>query len=104
MRAPAAKIGRGSFAIANALGVKSTGEVFVLDSENRLVYRGAIDDQYGFGYTQDAPTHNYLRNALDAELHRWPIATPATLAPGCIIDADPQKDDFLPIPADAALS
>ncbi len=98
------KIGKGSFAIAEALGVKSTGDVFVLDREYRLVYRGAIDDQYGFGYTQDAPTHNYLRNALEAELKSWPVATPATLAPGCIIDADPEKDDLLPIPPDAALS
>lgn len=98
------KIGKGSFAIAQALGVKSTGDVFVLDSEYRLIYRGAIDDQYGFGYTQDAPTHNYLRNALEAELKSWPVVTPATLAPGCIIDADPEKDDLLPIPPDAALS
>lgn len=98
------KIGKGSFALAHELGVKSTGEVFVLDEEQRVVYRGAIDDQYGFGYTQDAPTYNYLRNALEAELKHWSIAVPATLAPGCAIDADPNKDDFLPIPHDAALS
>lgn len=104
LQVSAVKIGKGSFAIAQALGVKSTGDVFVLDSEYRLIYRGAIDDQYGFGYTQDAPTHNYLRNALEAELKSWPVATPATLAPGCIIDADPEKDDLLPIPPDGALS
>jgi hypothetical protein len=104
LQVSAAKIGKGSFAIAQALGVKSTGDVFVLDREYRLIYRGAIDDQYGFGYTQDAPTHNYLRNALEAELKSWPVATPATLAPGCIIDADPEKDDLLPIPPDGALS
>ncbi|HID46633.1 MAG TPA: hypothetical protein EYP34_12880 [Chromatiaceae bacterium] len=104
LRAPAVKIGRGSFAIASALDVKSTGEVFVLDSENHLVYRGAIDDQYGFGYTQDAPTHNYLRNALDARLKNMSIHTPATMAPGCAIDADPKKDDFLPVSPDSALS
>lgn len=98
------KIGKGSFAIAQALGVRSTGDVFVLDSKQRLIYRGAIDDQYGFGYTQDAPTHNFLRNALEAELKGGSVVTPATLAPGCVIDADPEKDDLLPIPPDAALS
>lgn len=104
LQASAVKIGKGSFAIAEALGVKSTGDVFVLDGEQRLIYRGAIDDQYGFGYTQDAPTHYYLRNALEAEINHRSVVTPATLAPGCIIDADPEKDDLLPIPPDAALS
>jgi hypothetical protein len=104
LQVSAYKVGKGSFALAHELGVKSTGEVFVLDAEHRLVYRGAIDDQYGFGYTQDAPTHYYLRNALEAELKQWPIAVPATLAPGCAIDADPEKDNFHSIPHDAALS
>ncbi|WP_456447556.1 redoxin family protein [Thiolapillus sp.] len=97
-------VGKGSFFIAHALGVKSTGDVFVLDDEHRLIYRGAIDDQYGFGYTQEAPTHNYLRNALDAELKGWPVEPAATHAPGCYIDADPEKDDMLPEPGDGALS
>src|ERR1041385_3424521 len=35
--------------IANALGARTTTEVFVLDSARTLVYRGAIDDQYGLG-------------------------------------------------------
>ena len=97
-------VGKGSFLLAQALGVKSTGDVFVLDDEQRLIYRGAIDDQYGFGYTQEAPTHYYLRNALEAELKGWPVSPAATLAPGCHIDADPEKDDLLPDPADGMLS
>jgi hypothetical protein len=97
-------VGKGSFLLAESLGVKSTGDVFVLDDEQRLIYRGAIDDQYGFGYTQEAPTHYYLRNALEAELKGWPVSTPATLAPGCHIDADPQKDELPADPVDGALS
>ena len=100
----ATMVGKGSFVLAAALGVRSTGDVFVLDDEYRLIYRGAIDDQYGFGYTQEAPTHHYLRNALEAELREWPVPVPATLAPGCQIDADPAKDELLPIPPGAALS
>ena len=89
---PGVYVDRGSFALAEALGVKSTGDVFVLDSEYRLRYRGAVDDQYGLGYTRDFPSRHYLRNALDALRDGDVIETPATAAPGCYIDADPAKD------------
>ena len=32
------------------LGATTTAECFVLDRARTLVYRGAVDDQYGFGY------------------------------------------------------
>ena len=102
---PGLYVGKGSFALAEQLGVKSTGEVFVLDAEHRLRYRGAIDDQYGLGYTKDMPTRNYLRNALDAMAQGRTISAPATSAPGCYIDADPAKDQlFHPLPAGQMLS
>jgi len=104
LRAPGFMVGKGSFRVAEVLGVRSTGDVFLLDSHHRLVYRGAVDDQYGFGYTQDAPTHNYLRNALDALGSGRPVPQSATLAPGCIIDADPAKDRLFPISHDEVLS
>ncbi len=83
---------RGSFALADALGVQSAGEVFVLDAGHRLRFRGAVDDQYGLGYTKDVATRHYLRNALDDLVKGKPVQTPATSAPGCVIDADPEKD------------
>ncbi len=92
LAAPAAYAGEGSFKIAEALGVESTGDVFVLDSRHRLRFRGAVDDQYGLGYTKDAPTRHYLRNALDALVEGIEVEVPATTAPGCWIDADPAKD------------
>mgnify|MGYP000582630859 CR=1 FL=1 len=87
---------RGSFALAELLGVTSTGDVFVLDREHRLSYRGAVDDQYGLGYTRDVPTAHYLRNALDDLRESRPVRVPATSAPGCYIDADPAKDRLIP--------
>ena len=100
-----ALVGRGSFVLADQLQVVSTGDAFLLDADNKLVYRGAIDDQYGFGYTRDAPTSNYLRNAMDALLQGVSIEVPATTAPGCVIDADPAKDRLFPnIPFDAQVS
>jgi thiol-disulfide isomerase/thioredoxin len=40
---------------ASHLTATSTTDVFVLDRSHTLVYHGAIDDQYGFGYSIDAP-------------------------------------------------
>ena len=98
-------VGRGSFVLADQLQVVSTGDAFLLDAEHKLVYRGAIDDQYGFGYTRDAPTRNYLRNAMDALLTGVSIQVPATTAPGCVIDADPAKDSLFPnLPFDVQVS
>ena len=95
----------GSFALAEQLGVKSTGDVFVLDAEHRLRYRGAVDDQFGIGYTKDFPTSHYLRNAMYAVLHGDVVAVPATSAPGCYIDADPEQDRvFPPLPEGYILS
>ena len=94
---------RGSFALADALGVKSTGEVFVLDAGHRLRFRGAVDDQYGLGYTKDVATRHYLRDAVDALLKGEPVQTPATSAPGCVIDADPEKDRLFQPAADGQM-
>lgn len=89
---PGLYVGKGSFALADVLGVSSTGDTFVLDADLRLRYRGAIDDQFGIGFTRPLPTRNYLRNALDDLVANRPIGSPATTAPGCHIDADPAND------------
>ena len=83
---------QGSFSLADALGVRSTGDVFVLDAGHRLRFRGAVDDQYGLGYTRDLATRHYLRHALEALVEGESVQTPATSAPGCVIDADPDKE------------
>src|SRR6185503_17835070 len=49
---------------AQALGALSTTDVFVLDAARTLVYRGAVDDQYGLGYSLDASRQRYLAEAL----------------------------------------
>jgi thiol-disulfide isomerase/thioredoxin len=74
--------------IARSLDVKTTTEVFVLDPANTLVYRGAVDDQYGFGYALDAPRNEYLRIALDSLLDEKPSYVKATSSPGCDIYYD----------------
>src|SRR6476646_3308261 len=55
-------------AFARAIGAQTTTDAFVLDSARTVVYHGAIDDQYGIGYSQPAAKTAYLAPALDAVL------------------------------------
>lgn len=73
-----------------ALGARATADVFVLDAARTLAYRGAIDDQYGLGYSLDAPRHHYLRPALDAVIAGESPRLAATEAPGCALDLEPK--------------
>jgi peroxiredoxin/primosomal replication protein N len=70
------------------LGATTSTEVFVVDKARTLVYRGAVDDQYGFGYTLPAPRRTYLVDALEAVLARQSPRIAATSAPGCEIDLE----------------
>lgn len=80
--------------VARALGAETTTEVFVVDAARTLVYRGAINDQYGLGYALDAPHHTFLRDALDATLRGEMPAVAATTAPGCALDL-PKTEDIV---------
>lgn len=68
------------------LGARSTAEVFVLDGSRTLLYRGAVDDQYGTGYSIAAPRRRFLADALEAILAGRTPPTPATTAPGCALE------------------
>jgi peroxiredoxin len=46
--------------VADQLGAERTPEVFVLDGERRVRYRGRIDDQYMVGRQRKAPTREDL--------------------------------------------
>jgi hypothetical protein len=73
---------------AKALGAKSTTDVYVLDAKRTIVYRGALDDQYGLGYSTDAPKHTYTKDAIEALLAGQFPKLSATTAPGCELDLD----------------
>ena len=73
-------------AIQKALSATTSTEVFVLDAARTLVYRGALNDQYGLGYSKEAATKHYLREALDAVLQGNSPELAATTAPGCALD------------------
>ena len=50
--------------LADAMKAARTPEVFVLDAQRRIRYRGRIDDQYGIGYIRDKAEHTYLKDAI----------------------------------------
>jgi Ca2+-binding EF-hand superfamily protein/mono/diheme cytochrome c family protein len=72
--------------LAKALAATTTTEVFLLDSARTLVYRGALNDQYGLGYAKEQPSRHYLRDAVAAMLRGEPADIAATSAPGCALD------------------
>jgi hypothetical protein len=72
--------------LQRTLAATTSTEVFVLDASRTLVYRGALNDQYGLGYSKNAPTKNYLRDALEAVLANATPPVAATSAPGCALD------------------
>jgi peroxiredoxin len=67
--------------VARALGAERTPHVFVLDGEQRLVYRGAPDADH------EDPSQNaaWLRAALDAVLQQDEVERAETPARGCSI-------------------
>lgn len=72
--------------LATALGARTTTETFLIDARRTLIYRGALDDQYGVDYNLDAPRARYLRDAVDAMLAGGRPEIGATTAPGCELD------------------
>ncbi len=73
-------------AAATALGATHTTDVVVLDAKRTVVYRGAVDDQYGFGYSKETPRAEYLIEAIEATLEGERPSVQATSAPGCPLD------------------
>jgi peroxiredoxin len=69
--------------VADQFGAKRTPEVFVLDRERRVRYRGRIDDQYGVGFNRPKPTRRDLAEALAEVLAGKAVTTAATEPAGC---------------------
>lgn len=77
--------------VADQFGALRSPEVFVLDSDCVLRYRGRVDDQYGIGYMRPAPKQRDLALALDELLAGKPVSRPVTEASGCLIGRVPRR-------------
>jgi len=69
--------------LCQQLAATSTTDVVVLDANRTVVYHGAVDDQYGFGYAREQPQQNYLADAIQTVLAGGQPSIAATSAPGC---------------------
>ena len=71
--------------VADQLGAERTPEVFVLDRQRIVRYRGRIDDQYLVGRQRKAATREDLALAIEELLAGKPVSQSVTEAPGCRI-------------------
>ena len=67
--------------VARAWGARVTPDVFVVDAEGRLAYRGAPDADY----RDESLDADWLRGALDAVLAGEPVPEPLTEPVGCSV-------------------
>jgi peroxiredoxin len=72
--------------LADRFGATRTPEVFLLDGDRRLRYRGRVDDQYGVGTQRAKPTRRDLAEAIADLLAGKEVRLPVTAPAGCIID------------------
>ncbi|HVA50839.1 MAG TPA: redoxin domain-containing protein [Pirellulales bacterium] len=77
--------------VADQFGAQRTPEVFVLDRDRTIRYRGRIDDQYLVGKQRPEPTRRDLAVALDELLSASAVSVPATDAVGCHIGRVPKR-------------
>jgi peroxiredoxin len=81
------------FVAAKALDAQITPEVFVLDGDYVLRYRGRIDNAYSARLKKNPQiTQHDLRQALGEIMSGRKVLTPATVAIGCPIRIDDKAD------------
>lgn len=68
--------------VAAAFGAQRTPEVFLLGPERRLVYHGAIDDNFE---EPENVRDRYLRDAIESALAGEPVSRAETPPVGCTI-------------------
>ncbi len=68
--------------MANAFGAKTTPHVFLFDSDMKLVYKGAIDDNHK---NPDFVDESFLLDAIDNLASGEEVSPADTKAVGCSI-------------------
>lgn len=74
--------------VTRHMGSKTTTEVYVLDAQGDVQYRGAVDDQYAIGASLPEPRKRYLAMALESVLKGAKPAIRSTEAPGCLLNVE----------------
>ena len=71
--------------LTKVLSAKTTGDVFVLNPDRRVIYRGPVDDQYHLLRAAPNIKNNYLLDVLEQIIAQKPVVPKELPAPGCII-------------------
>lgn len=75
------------YALAKRYDATITPEVVLVSKEDRVVYRGAIDNwYYALGKNRREPTEHYLKDAMEAVLEGNPVIRKQTQAVGCLMN------------------
>lgn len=83
--------------VADQFGATRTPEVFLLDAGRRIAYHGRIDDQYGVGFSREAPERQDLREAIYQLLVGRPIEIAYAPPVGCLIGRVREPNDDSPV-------
>lgn len=75
--------------VAQSLGAERTPEVFVLDADRVVRYRGRVDDQFGLSVQRPEPSRRDLAEALDELLAGKTVSVAQTKVVGCHIGREP---------------
>ena len=95
--------------IIDILSAQTTGDVFVLNSDRRVIYKGPLDDQYHVLRRALRARNHYVREVLDNLLGGKELKARELVAPGCIISRPvlPEEvywEDVAPIIRDKCVS
>jgi peroxiredoxin len=71
--------------VGQLYGAKTTPHFFILDSEGKMAYQGAIDDQPDTNPESVKTANNFIAKALDEMLEKKAVTTPNTKAYGCSV-------------------
>jgi hypothetical protein len=73
--------------LTNYISATVTPEVMLLDKNDEMIYKGAIDDWVqDLGKQKLTVSKHYLQDAIESFLHHKPVAVKETKAYGCFIN------------------
>ena len=72
-------------ALGKTYGAKTTPNMFVINPDGVLIYKGAIDDKPSTDKADIPGAHNYVLTALDEAMAGKPVSVPATPSYGCSV-------------------
>lgn len=74
-----------SGATGKAYGAKTTPDMFVIGTDGKIAYKGAIDSTSDSETSSIAASTNYVAKALDETLAKTAVSTPETKPYGCSV-------------------